>query len=90
MPHILNTILTQAAVALLEAAAVRLAVQLWKGPRREQAPGGRTRLSGRTRPSDPEPACPNYPFRRVYSRALMEGGQEEPSPLTPHGRRGRR
>ncbi|MGJ3559290.1 hypothetical protein ACR6C2_13150 [Streptomyces sp. INA 01156] len=30
MPHILTTILTQVAVALLEAAAVRLAVQFWK------------------------------------------------------------
>lgn len=30
MPHILTTILTQVAVALLEAAVVRLAVQLWK------------------------------------------------------------
>ncbi|WP_258308888.1 hypothetical protein [Streptomyces sp. NWU339] len=30
MPHILTTILTQAAVALLEAAAVRLAVRLWR------------------------------------------------------------
>ncbi|MEU6889995.1 hypothetical protein ABZ918_33380 [Streptomyces viridosporus] len=30
MPHILTTVLTQVAVALLEAAVVRLAVQLWK------------------------------------------------------------
>ncbi|GAB2772925.1 hypothetical protein GCM10027073_02030 [Streptomyces chlorus] len=30
MPHILTTILTQVAVALIEAAVVRLAVQLWK------------------------------------------------------------
>ncbi|MFJ8633605.1 hypothetical protein [Streptomyces sp. NPDC093568] len=30
MPHILSTILTQVAVALLEAVLVRLAVQLWK------------------------------------------------------------
>ncbi|MFD5495926.1 hypothetical protein ACFYY3_02230 [Streptomyces sp. NPDC001812] len=30
MPHILTTILTQVAVALLEAAVVRLAVQFWK------------------------------------------------------------
>ncbi|WP_281288321.1 hypothetical protein [Streptomyces cyaneus] len=30
MPHILTTILTQVAVALLEAVLVRLAIQLWK------------------------------------------------------------
>ncbi|MEU6521590.1 hypothetical protein ABZ892_01785 [Streptomyces sp. NPDC046924] len=30
MPHIFTTILTQVAVALLEAAVVRLAVHLWK------------------------------------------------------------
>ncbi|MER6408831.1 hypothetical protein ABT269_36295 [Streptomyces viridosporus] len=30
MPHILTTVLTQVAVALIEAAVVRLAVQLWK------------------------------------------------------------
>ncbi|MFE5815004.1 hypothetical protein [Streptomyces sp. NPDC056479] len=30
MPHILSTILTQVAVALLEAVLVRLAIQLWK------------------------------------------------------------
>ncbi|MEV0696272.1 hypothetical protein [Streptomyces sp. NPDC050388] len=30
MPHIFTTILTQVAVALLEAAAVRVVVQLWK------------------------------------------------------------
>ncbi|MFF7264306.1 hypothetical protein ACFZCL_29090 [Streptomyces sp. NPDC008159] len=30
MPHILTTILTNVAVALLEALLVRLAVQLWK------------------------------------------------------------
>ena len=30
MPHILATILTQVAVALLEAALIRLSIQLWK------------------------------------------------------------
>lgn len=30
VPHILATILTQVAVALLEAALIRLSVQLWK------------------------------------------------------------
>ncbi len=30
MPHILTTILTQVAVALIEAALVRLLMQLWK------------------------------------------------------------
>ncbi|WP_279617145.1 hypothetical protein [Streptomyces regalis] len=30
MPHILTTILTQVAVALLKAVLVRLAIQLWK------------------------------------------------------------
>ncbi|WP_272933026.1 hypothetical protein [Streptomyces sp. M2CJ-2] len=30
MPHIFTTVLTQVAVALLEAAVVRLAVRLWK------------------------------------------------------------
>ncbi|MDX2698518.1 hypothetical protein PV416_29575 [Streptomyces ipomoeae] len=30
MPHILTTILTQVAIALLEAALVRLFMQLWK------------------------------------------------------------
>ncbi|MEU9244778.1 hypothetical protein [Streptomyces shenzhenensis] len=30
MPHILTTILTQAAVALIEAALIRLSMQLWK------------------------------------------------------------
>ncbi|MFJ7072753.1 hypothetical protein [Streptomyces sp. NPDC098781] len=30
MPHILSTILTQVAIALLEAVLVRLAMQLWK------------------------------------------------------------
>ncbi|MGW0839214.1 hypothetical protein ACWD26_03450 [Streptomyces sp. NPDC002787] len=30
MPHILAKILTQVAVALLEAALIRLSVQLWK------------------------------------------------------------
>ncbi|GCB49672.1 hypothetical protein [Streptomyces sp. NL15-2K] len=30
MPHILATVLTQVAVALLEAALIRLSVQLWK------------------------------------------------------------
>jgi hypothetical protein len=30
MPHILTTILTQVAVALLEAVLVRLSIQLWK------------------------------------------------------------
>jgi hypothetical protein len=30
MPHILTTILTNVAIALLEALLVRLAIQLWK------------------------------------------------------------
>ncbi|MFF4014089.1 hypothetical protein [Streptomyces sp. NPDC001843] len=30
MPHIFTTILTQVAVALIEAALVRLSVQLWR------------------------------------------------------------
>ncbi|MGW0816598.1 hypothetical protein ACWD00_25640 [Streptomyces viridiviolaceus] len=30
MPHVFTTILTQVAVALLEAALLRLSVQLWK------------------------------------------------------------
>ncbi|GAB3179224.1 hypothetical protein GCM10027162_31240 [Streptomyces incanus] len=30
MPHILTTILTQVAIALIETAVVRLAVRLWK------------------------------------------------------------
>ncbi|WP_257004432.1 hypothetical protein [Streptomyces sp. SA15] len=30
MPHILATVLTQVAVALLEAALIRLSIQLWK------------------------------------------------------------
>ncbi|MET9686766.1 hypothetical protein [Streptomyces coeruleorubidus] len=30
MPHILTTILTQVAVALLEAVLIRLFIQLWK------------------------------------------------------------
>ena len=30
VPHILTTILTQVAVALLEAALIRLSLQLWK------------------------------------------------------------
>jgi hypothetical protein len=30
MPHVLATVLTQVAVALLEAALIRLSIQLWK------------------------------------------------------------
>ncbi|MER6983541.1 hypothetical protein [Streptomyces carpinensis] len=30
MPHVLTTILTQVAIALLEAALLRLSIQLWK------------------------------------------------------------